>query len=351
MEYFQYTLSLILTFVGLLMISQMIFFEISKKRADNNNQLLWYMSVDKPFKYTRVKYMMFLCTICYAISSPLAMFTMRWLLYFILFVSIAIVADMIVQYLVNYYAKKRCAKQIHEIKLLQNELIEISQTMDGDTSYTESPKQYDEKTIIQQYLTPQSHVAYLTVDGGEFVKEFNQFTEATFDVEPYGDIEKTKAKLEDLPVQVTSLTSSGQMPFKDNKIDILACIYSNYDKFEIQRILKPQGYFIVNQMGTDNFREILHAYVPYGLKRTWDAYTCCQTLEDIQMRIIDKMEDYATIRFHSIKGMQQFFQKASPDFLDMNKYQAFYLTVLKALKEHGFYELTTHHFCVIAQKV
>lgn len=346
-----YIIILFVSFVGIMLATQIVFFEISRNKMMKTNNLNWFLSLDKPFHYNRTGYMVFICLICYLISSPEEMFTASWFIYFMIFLALGIIADAIVQYLTLWYGKKRCHTEIKNAQLLKNELVEISQTMENDLSYDETPAQYDEKVILNQYIDETSHLAFLTVDEGEYVKQFNHFTEATFLVEPFGDIEKTKSKLIDLPVKVTKLTPSGQMPFKDQKIDTVMCMNSNYNKHEIYRVLKSGGYFVVNQNGTANYKEFLQMYMPFGMKGSWDAYSCSQTLEQIGMRIVEKFEDYGTIRFRSIQAIHNYFKKVSPDLADLNKYQTFYLNALKAIKENSFYELTTHKFLIVAQKI
>ena len=68
---------------------------------------------------------------------------------------------------------------------------------------------------------------------------------------------KAREKLEDKGIKVTTFTSQGKMPFKDEKIDIAVNELSNYDKFEMYRILKPGGYLVVDQLGSDNYKEII----------------------------------------------------------------------------------------------
>ena len=347
----EYIFILLAAFIAMLMLMQMVFFEISRNKMVKADNINWFLSLNKPFSYHRVGYMAFICFICYMISSPEPMFTVSWIIYFVLFLALGIVADAIVQYLVMVYGKQRCKKEIAEAALLENELVEISQTMEVDDRYQESEKQYQEVEILKKYMEPTDHVSFLTIDEGDFVKEFDVLPEATFVVEPYGDIERTKTKLSDMNVKVTRLTPSGQLPFKDEKMDVMMCENSNYDKFEIQRVLKPHGYFVVNQNGTANLKEFLQIYMPFGMKGSWDAYSCAQTLEDIGMRIIDKLEDYGTIRFQSVQAIHTFFSRVSPDIADINKYKFFYLKALKEIKHKSFYEMTTHHFLVIAQKV
>lgn len=346
-----YLLFLLITFIGLLLLMQLIFFEITRSKMVKAENVNWFLSLKKSFSYHRVGYMVFICLICYLISSPEPVFSASWFIYFILFLAIGIVADAVVQYLILVYSKKRCHKEIEEATLLQNELLQISQTMTNDESYEETSRQYDEVEVLKKYIEPSDHMCFLTIDEGQFVLDFPARPVATFIIEPYSDAKTVQAKFSDESIKVTQLTSAGKMPFKDEKINAVMCEYSNYDKTEIQRILKQGGYFIVNQNGTANLKEFLQIYMPFGMKGSWDAYSCAGTLESIGMRIIEKLEDYGTIRFHSIQALHSYFKKHSPDVADIHKYQIFYLKALKAIKEHNFYEMTTHRFLVVAQKV
>lgn len=346
-----YMFVLLGSFIVVLFLMQLVFFEITRskmKKADNIN---WFLALKKPFHYNRLGYMLFICFICYFISSPEAMFTLNWFVYFILFVAMGVVADAVVQYLILAYSKKRCRIDIEEAELLQNELTELSQTTMFDEDYDESSRQYDEEAILKNYLEPTSHLAIVSVDAGEFAKGLNPLPAATFVIEPYVDLNAVKAKFENTGVKVTELTPNGQMPFKDDKMDIVMCMNSNYEKEEIKRVLKQNGYFIVNQNGTANYKEFLKIYMPFGMKGSWDAYSCAGTLESIGMRIVDKFEDYGTIRFHSVQSLYTFFKKVSPDIANINKYQLFYLKALQDIKKQKFFELTTHRFLVVAQKV
>lgn len=347
----QYLFVLLVTFIGMLFLMQVVFFELTRNKMKKAENVNWFLSLNKPFSYNRVGYMGFICFVCYLISSPEDMFTVSWFVYFVLFLAMGIVADAIVQYLIVQYSKKRCKREIEDANLLQNELLSIAQTMGEDLSYDESPRQYEEKEILERYVTPTDHIAFISVDGGDFAKEFTLLPEATFIVEPYGDIQNVQTKFENMLVKVLRLTESGQMPFKDEKLDVVMCQYSNYDKLEIERVLKKDGYFVVNQNGTANLKEFLQMYMPFGMKGSWDAYSCAGTLESIGMRIVDKLDDYGTIRFHSVQALHSYFLKHSPDLADIKKYQIFYLKALKEIKEHRFFEMTTHRFLVVAQKI
>ena len=233
----EYLFILLASFIGVLFLMQLVFFEITRNKMSKENNMNWFLSLKKPFNYHRVGYMFFICFICYLISSPEPIFSMSWIIYFVLFLAMGIVSDAIVQYLILVYSKKRCQKDIENATLLKNELLEIAETMTMDESWIESPRQYDEEIILSKYVQPTDHVSFLSVDQGELAKNFKPLPEATFIIEPYSDITSVQNKFADMPVKVLKYTPFGQLPFKDEKLDVVMCQYSNYDNFEIQRVL------------------------------------------------------------------------------------------------------------------
>lgn len=347
----QYLIGLILTFVCLMLLTQIIFFELARNKVKKSGNIDWYLNLNKPFHYNRVGYMAFVCVICYIISSPVSLFSVMGIVYFVIFLAVGVISDIIVQYLITKYGKLRCHREIEETLVLEKEVSELAKTVVEDYQYEESNKSYDEKIIFKEYYTPQSHIAHMSIDEGHFVKELNQYSEANFVVATYGNVDKTKENLIDMPVQVTKLTPSGQMPFKDEKMDIVMCMNSNYDKNEVLRVLKQGGYFLVNQYGTANMKEILHMFVPFGMKGSWDAYSCSQTLESVGFQIIDKFENYGTVRFFTLYSLYTYLLKNSPGLANIEKYKTFYMNVLKSIKEYSYYELTTHQFLVVAKKM
>lgn len=339
----------LLWFIGILLIFQLIMFELQKRKVDKSNNMNWYLSLDRPFNYNRTGYMVFICVLCYCLAMGIS-FTFSWFFYLILFIALGIVADAIVQYLTLAYGKKRCAKQIEEAQYMKNELARLSEAVEvEDHSYVTSSPRYDELDYLRHYIKPTDHVAFITADQGKLAYEFEPKGEATFVLEPYGQVDTIKYP-DDPSFKVTQLTSSGQMPFKDNKLDIVFCKNCTYTKEEVNRVLKNNGYYIVNQNGTANLKEFVQMYMPFKLKKTWDAYTCAQSLEELGMHVIEKIDDYGTIRFNSVEAIYTYFMEVSPDLADINKYQVFYINAMKAIREQRYFDLTTHKFLVVAQK-
>ena len=208
---------------------------------------------------------------------------------------------------------------------------------------------YEPHRIIEDYLNEENHLAVISVDGGNFTSQFEKLPPITYSVE----LNPTKARetLEEKGVKVTTFTSQGKMPFKDEKLDVVVNELSNYDKFEMYRILKPGGYLVVDQLGSDNYKEIINMFIPFKLKGQWNKEACQSTLTEIGFDIVDSYEDVGHIRFHSLSAVLAFMKSISPERVEnYEQFMNFYADVLKKIKKNQFYEITTHKFMVIARK-
>lgn len=345
-----YTLLFLLgEFVILLLILQIIFFELNYKKIKKSQNINWYLSLDKSFNYTRTGYMAFICFICYILTTDETFLSVNWLIYFVIFLACGIIADAIVQYLTLKYGQLRCKREINEAKGLLNEVLNLKDSTYDIEDYNESEKVFDEENELKNYLVPEDHLAFLSIDQGAFASRFSPLPSVVYDVEPYGDIEVVKERLKETPIKPTTLTQAQQMPFKDDKIDVVMNQLCNYDKDEIKRVLKPNGYFVLHQNGTGNYKELVDMYMPFRIKGEWNVETCSASLESIGFKIIKKLENYGSIQFRSIAGIYTYFKKVSPDLCDVEKYKNFYMAALKQIRENQVFRLSTYSFLVVAK--
>lgn len=341
---------LVIEFVMILFVLQIGFFEINLRNVKKTNNTMWYLSLDKRFTYNRTKYMAFICFVSYMMFGNQTLFSVDWFLYFALFLAIGIISDILVQYLTLEYGKIRCKKDILKAKELEKEVLKLTEIEVLDESYYRPERKIDEVETLRRYVQPEHHLAILSVDHGEFACHFSPLPAVTYDVEPYSDIEKIKERIGDLPIKPTTLTQAQQMPFKDDRMDIVMNQLCNYDKTEIKRVLKPGGYFILHQNGTGNYKEIIDMYVPFRMKGAWVLDSCVPTLESVGFSIVEEIQDHNYIQFSSLEGMYSYFKKFAPDFCNVVKYKAFYMAVLKKIQEEGSYKLSTYDFLVVAKK-
>lgn len=343
-----YYLETLIMFVLMLQILKVGFAEFEGRQARKMTNIRYFINYADQYVYQKQPSIILITVLCYTMVSYRQIFSTIWFLELIGFVAAGVVGNTIAQVLYHYYVHYRFKKDIREAVEIKKE-IDIAVHDEGEQLMQQSLPSYDTHEITKQYLQDEKHVAIVSVDGGEFTSQYESLPPITYAVE--ANTSQAKDKLETRGIKVTSLTQQGKMPFKDEKIDIIINELANYDKFEMYRVLKPNGYFIVDQVGSENYKEIINLFIPFRIKGQWDKESCQRTLKDIGFDLINGFEDIGHIRFRSLSALVSFIKSISPDKVD--KYEQFinfYGEALKKIKQTGFYELTTHRFLVIAQK-
>ena len=350
----EYYIVLLVFYAITLIFLRLVFAEIEGRQARKMSNVRYFLRYHSKFVYRNQFSIIFVAFLCYMIVSVEKAFSTMWFLQLLGFIAVGVISDALSQIVYYYYINFRFKKDIVESEELKNE-IEQAVLNQGEELMQQTIPSYEPHRIIEDYLNEENHLAVISVDGGNFTSQFEKLPPITYSVE----LNPTKARetLEEKGVKVTTFTSQGKMPFKD-EADVYAenhrKIYiamANYDKFEMYRILKPGGYLVVDQLGSDNYKEIINMFIPFKLKGQWNKEACQSTLTEIGFDIVDSYEDVGHIRFHSLSAVLAFMKSISPERVEKyEQFMNFYADVLKKIKKNQFYEITTHKFMVIARK-
>lgn len=336
------------TWAIMLLLIRVGFSEVEGRMARKNYNVRWLLMFNQGYAYRRSNNIIFMSVLCYFVSSAQTMFTMIWFVELLGFIATGVVVDALAQVISYYYIRVRFAKAIRNADLLQVEIQSALDKEDTELIYHNEPT-FRVEEVMQEYAGDEDHMAIISMDGGEFVSQVPKLPNITYVVEALAD--RAREKLEEKNVKVTSYTNRNQLPFKDEKMDIVINELTNYDKFEVFRVLKPNGYFIVDQMGSDNYKEIANMFIPFRMKGRWDKENCSRTLSDIGMDIVDGFEEEGYIRFKSLAAVFTFMRSFSPERVDnYDKYLNFYARILQEIQDKDFFDLTTHRFIVVAHK-
>lgn len=345
---YQYFITILGTIAIILTVLKLFFTEVEGHLAQKQHSILWYLQFSKPFGYTRAASTILLIVVLYFVSYDAPLFSGLWVIELVIFIAVGIIIDAFDQYLAYHYAKMRFKNRIRESVIMKTEIESAMQKDDTELVYHSLPS-YDSVGEIQKFFHEDTHLSFSSVDGGEFVNRFDQLPPITYVVET--NVEKAQEVLANKAVKVTSLTPEGTMPFKDGRLDLVVNEIVNYDKYEIHRVLKQGGYFVVEQLGSDNYKELLNMFMPFRVKGRWDKENCGSTLQQIGFEILDSFEDIGYIRFKSLSAIITFINQMSPDKVQRyDLYINFYAHILSEIKRQGFFDLTTHKFMVIARK-
>ena len=338
----EYYIVLLVFYAITLIFLRLVFAEIEGRQARKMSNVRYFLRYHSKFVYRNQFSIIFVAFLCYMIVSVEKAFSTMWFLQLLGFIAVGVISDALSQIVYYYYINFRFKKDIVESEELKNE-IEQAVLNQGEELMQQTIPSYEPHRIIEDYLN------VISVDGGNFTSQFEKLPPITYSVE----LNPTKARetLEEKGVKVTTFTSQGKMPFKDEKLDVVVNELSNYDKFEMYRILKPGGYLVVDQLGSDNYKEIINMFIPFKLKGQWNKEACQLTLTEIGFDIVDSYEDVGHIRFHSLSAVLAFMKSISPERVEKyEQFMNFYADVLKKIKKNQFYEITTHKFMVIARK-
>ena len=327
----EYYIVLLVFYAITLIFLRLVFAEIEGRQARKMSNVRYFLRYHSKFVYRNQFSIIFVAFLCYMIVSVEKAFSTMWFLQLLGFIAVGVISDALSQIVYYYYINFRFKKDIVESEELKNE-IEQAVLNQGEELMQQTIPSYEPHRIIEDYLNEENHLAVISVDGGNFTSQ-------------------ARETLEEKGVKVTTFTSQGKMPFKDEKLDVVVNELSNYDKFEMYRILKPGGYLVVDQLGSDNYKEIINMFIPFKLKGQWNKEACQSTLTEIGFDIVDSYEDVGHIRFHSLSAVLAFMKSISPERVEKyEQFMNFYADVLKKIKKNQFYEITTHKFMVIARK-
>lgn len=344
----EFYLYIVVSFSILLILQRLLFGELEGRQAKKNSNIRWFIANGGTFSYNKRVSLYVVSGFCYMLTSQAVPFTALWGLELLGFIAASVISDGIGQFLAYKYVSIRFKSGFKEAVALKEEIDKVAK--EGTTSTMEaSLPTYDINSTINQYLDNEKHVAFMSGDGGKFVSDIKELPPITYVVD--GKPNEAREVLDSQNIKITTLTKEGRLPFKDEKIDLVINELTNYDKFELYRVLKPGGYVILNQLGSDNYKEIIRMFIPFKIKGSWDKAACENSLSEIGLDIIDAKENRGYLRFNTLSGLFAFMKSFAPD--RVNRYEVyldFYARALKQIKENKFFDLTTHQFMVVARK-
>lgn len=341
-------LILVCMMVVIMNVLKMIFSEMDGRRANKQFNVRYFLNYKKPFSYGRTNYIIFVALIVFLFTGDQKLFTMEWLLEFALLLCIAVIVDALSQYAGYFYTKVRFKDGIHKAESILNKIKEEKEIENREGIIYPEPF-FDFKSVVENYMQDEDHIGIASMDGGEFVSSIENLPPITYVI----DTRKADAenRLADKGVKVTTLSKDNGLPFKDEKIDTYVCEYTNFNKSDVLRILKPSGILLVHQAGGDNLKELNNMYLPINPNAKWNKYACQAILDQNGFSILDGREQIAKIGFKSLSALFTYLKKVMPEKVaNFEFYINQYAYIDECIRQRGFFELTIHEFYLVCRK-
>lgn len=246
-------------------------------------------------------------------------------------------------------------------KLLKYMLDEEQMTFKGwDFSYInkriqEEPLPWDYRTILDQYIRPTDKLLDMGTGGGEFLltlkHPYNQTT-VTESYEP--NIQLCQQNLSPLGITVVPVNDDEKLPIQDLSFDIVINRHESYDINEVKRILKPNGYFITQQVGGTNNNLLSKVYDPNFtyLHPKLNLTNEKENFIKAGFDIVYGNEFFPYLRFLDI-GAVVYFSKIIPwEFPNfaVNKNYEQLVKINEEILSNKYFESIEHRFIIVAKK-
>ena len=221
------------------------------------------------------------------------------------------------------------------------------------------PLTWSYRSIILPLIRNVNTLLDMGTGGGEFLSSLIPLPKHTCATEGYKpNVPLAKKRLEPLGVRVFQSETDERLPFKDEDFDLIINRHESYASDEVNRILKPGGIFITQQVGDKNdskLRLILTGNEKLQNQIEWNLNFAVEELKTSNFQIIESHENITLTRIYDV-GAIVFYLKAVPwelpDFSVKDYYNQL-VEIHNQINNKGYLDLDTnnHRFLIKARKL
>lgn len=209
--------------------------------------------------------------------------------------------------------------------------------------------------IIRDKLKDTDQLLDIDTGGGEFLLSLRHPAEYTAATEGYPlNVELCKERLLPLGIDFKEMSNYAEMPFEDEKFDLVINRHGNYNISELYRVLKKGGLYITDQVGEDNDRELVELLLP-GTPKPFHGLNLKeqkQLFEQEGFEILQADECMRPIKFYDVGALVWFAHIIEWEFpgFSVNKCFLQLCRAQRMIEEKGVIEAQIHRYLIVARK-
>lgn len=209
--------------------------------------------------------------------------------------------------------------------------------------------------IVREYLSSGMQMMDYDTGGGEFLLSLGHPYNKTSATEGYSpNVRLCKEKLLPLGIDFRECHTPNQIPFADESFDIMINRHGGFSPTEIYRLLRENGVFITEQVGSNNERDLIDMVLPFMEKPYPDLNLKTQQnrFKEAGLKILIAEEAYRPIRFYDIGAFVWFAHVIEWEFPGFSVDKCFneLLKMQEIVERDGMVEGTIHRFLIVAKK-
>ena len=168
-------------------------------------------------------------------------------------------------------------------------------------------------------------------------------------------MELCREKLLPLGIDFKKCDNPSEIPFEDESFDMIINRHGSFDAKELHRLLKKGGFFITQQVGEDNDRDLVELVLP-GLEKQFEGLNLKEqkkVFEEEGFQIVEADEAFCPIKFYDIGAFVWFARIIEWEFKGFSVDKCFekLLEMQKIVDEQGYVEGTIHRYMMVAKKI
>lgn len=214
---------------------------------------------------------------------------------------------------------------------------------------------WDYRQAILDRLRPEMRLLDVDTGGGEFLLSLGHPHANTAATEAYKpNVALCEQVFQPLGVQFREADGKGPLPFADESFDMVIDRHGDFNAQEIGRVLKPGGWFITQQVGAENDRELVELLLgktDLPFPQQYLAIAAGQ-FASAGFEIVEQQECFRPIRFTDVGALVWFARIIEWEFpgFSVDGCLPRLMAAQQLLNEQGVIEGSIHRFFLIARK-
>ena len=214
---------------------------------------------------------------------------------------------------------------------------------------------WDYRQVVDLYRKPEHLLLDLDTGGGEFLLSLGHPPGNLAATEAYPpNVALCKETLLPLGVDFREAAAGEVLPFEDERFDLVINRHGDFCAGEIFRVLKPGGWFITQQVGAENDRELVELLMPGTPMPYPEQYLSIvqRRFEQAGFTVVQAQEAFRPIRFYDVGALVWFARIIEWEFPRFSVESCLEQLEMaqRILEEKGCIEGRIHRFLLAAQK-
>ncbi|WP_099203760.1 class I SAM-dependent methyltransferase [Scatolibacter rhodanostii] len=220
--------------------------------------------------------------------------------------------------------------------------------------YAEGKPPWDYREKVKAFLKPQTRLLDMDTGAGEFLLSLRHPYALTSVTESYPpNVELCQKRLTPLGITVAAVEGTAKLPFEESSFDVVINRHGSYDIKELKRILKPNGFFITQQVGSSNNRELSSYLCPDFMPTsfTHNLENESKRFADAGFRLMYQNQSYQKTVFTEVGALCYYAKQIPWEFpeFSVNAAQEKLLKLHELCEQEGKIESTAHRFMIVAK--